>query len=231
MKPIIDTLKRKWSEYLLELIVITLGIVGAFALNNWNEARKETTLENTLLREIKLGVESDLIDLNENIENCRRVQGGQETFINWIESDQTYNDSLSSHIAATYSSTHFSSSKMPYETLKQLGMRIVKNDSLRNQIAKLYDISYPTYVQFSDLYERNLHSFLDHSSQHFNEITWDGRIIKPFNIKNLKTDNSYLFKLKTLKNINILLYSWRMEIAKTEIEITLKLLNARLKEE
>ena len=68
-------------------------------------------------------------------------------------------------------------------------------------------------------------SLVENSAQHFNELTWDGRIIKPYNIKNLKNDNSYIFRLKTLRNINILLYSWR-----TEIEITLELLNAILKE-
>lgn len=49
MKKLLQTLKEKWAEYLLEILVITIGILGAFALNNWNESRKAEIAEKQLL--------------------------------------------------------------------------------------------------------------------------------------------------------------------------------------
>jgi len=52
MKKILKHLKKDWYKYTLEIIVITFGILLAFALNNWNEDRKNEKLEAAFLSDI-----------------------------------------------------------------------------------------------------------------------------------------------------------------------------------
>lgn len=63
MKRILTTLKAKWPEYLLEIFVITIGILGAFTLNNWNESRKDNQREKSYLEGLLSDFQNDSLDL------------------------------------------------------------------------------------------------------------------------------------------------------------------------
>ena len=67
MKRILETLKRKWPEYLLEIFVITIGILVAFALNNWNDERHDKRQETQYL----LALNEDILRLKSELEITR----------------------------------------------------------------------------------------------------------------------------------------------------------------
>jgi uncharacterized protein DUF6090 len=67
---IIKTLKGKWPEYLFEIIVLTVGIFGAFLLNNWNENQKKVEQEQITLKNLSAELKLNLIQLDEKISTC-----------------------------------------------------------------------------------------------------------------------------------------------------------------
>ena len=59
MKTIIAHLKENWIKYGFEALVVTIGILGAFTLNNWNENLKERKKEKILLQQLKEDFETN----------------------------------------------------------------------------------------------------------------------------------------------------------------------------
>jgi len=60
MRKILNHLATDWYKYLLELIVITAGVIGAFALNNWNEDRLARIEEQEIYRNLKTDFENSV---------------------------------------------------------------------------------------------------------------------------------------------------------------------------
>ena len=54
MQKIIKHLKENWIRHGFETLVVTIGILGAFTLNNWNEDRKDRLMEKEFLRDINI---------------------------------------------------------------------------------------------------------------------------------------------------------------------------------
>lgn len=104
MKRILTTLKEKWPEYLLEIFVITIGILGAFALNSWNEKRDQRIKESSILREINFEFEKN----RELFDEVKQWHLRGEKSSKWLLdkfpfTSATNQDSLVFHFVRTFS--------------------------------------------------------------------------------------------------------------------------------
>ena len=135
MKRLLTTLSQKWPEYLLEMIVITAGVLGAFALNNWNEHRLERQEEVKMLISVKKDLENTILEFEylnghrENILQCTRE------LLKLSNTDDLQNEVLDSLLAITFNRPTFNNKQGAIDLLFTSGkINLVKNDAIREQL-------------------------------------------------------------------------------------------------
>jgi hypothetical protein len=155
MKRIGTTLKEKWPEYILEILVITIGILGAFALNSWNEESNREEAELKILKEIKSNLELDLIDLNgnrkghfENLKVLDSLKRAQEL--------QLTNEQVAINFYSAFRDYIYTPQRSAIETLRAKGVDLISDDSLRIDILRLYDFYTASLVKIEEGYQPSL---------------------------------------------------------------------------
>lgn len=149
MKKILETLRRKWAEYLLEILVIVIGILGAFTLDSWNEARNDHNLEKKLLIELNSNLKTNIKTLKTSIDSYSEDIRGIDIILNHFQNSNT-NDSLRLfYLRAIYVET-LDLSYSTFETLKAIGFDIFRNDQIRLSTIELYEVTYAHHIKEVD---------------------------------------------------------------------------------
>ncbi len=133
-------------EYLLEVLVIMIGILGAFALNNWNDRRKNRTLEKEVLKEIALNIQTNIDFIQETMMLHEKWSNSSEIMLEAVREKHTWNDTLKYHVRAAIVSRVPTISFSAYESLKNRGVDIVHSSVLRTKIIDLYETNYNNLV-------------------------------------------------------------------------------------
>ena len=141
MKKILETLKRKWAEYLLEIIVLIIGILGAYSLNNWNETRKNKTTEIKIYKEIQDDLLVTYIDLKSDFDNHLFFLKRTRIVRDQMMYKKEYTDSISYFLSTMDKGFQLFPKTTGFETLKSLGLGTLSNDSLRQSITNLFQLT------------------------------------------------------------------------------------------
>lgn len=213
MKRIFSTLSDKWPEYLLEILVITIGILGAFALNNWNENRKSENTEVKYLKELR----------NDLVETSTEINSDRELHLLALESSiicrdfmlfgEVYHDSLTGHFQKIRWDAQIYPKASAYESIKASGIDIITNDSIRIKITTFYQVILQDLIdlgRFQQGAQNFLNSFSPYEYKHFklnseplaSGLFPDSHVsFKLYNkdlvdLKALKADHEYLQKIQ-----------------------------------
>lgn len=85
---ILKHLKSDWFRYGFETIAVIIGILAAFALDNWNRERKDREEELAYLKRYYLDLKQDSIYLNQNILTASLAQDSIKNFLNLLPQEQ-----------------------------------------------------------------------------------------------------------------------------------------------
>ena len=141
-----------WKKLGFEFLSIFIAVISAFALNNWNENRRDNEAADKILAEISNGLEKDIEDLRINKRGHEDGILACKFWRNLLEGREVNLDTLSMHyfnLTRDYISIQNISG---YETLKSRGLELIKDDSLRLEIITLYEYDYSILKKFEEEY-------------------------------------------------------------------------------
>ncbi len=134
---------EKYFKYAIgEIILVVIGILIALQINDWNQNRKENIIENKILVEISNGLIEDLIDIKANMRSHRAGVKACKYYHDMFTNKQVQTDSIKYYYKFLTMGYISIQNKSGYESLKSRGLEIIKDDSLRIEIIKLYEQDY-----------------------------------------------------------------------------------------
>jgi hypothetical protein len=136
--------ENKFSRYIVyalgEILLVVVGILIALQINIWNENRKKEILELSLLKEMKSNLMSDISDIEENIYFAENGIKSANIILKSFENNFPYNDSLNKYYGKVPMTPKFFMTENAYNSINNVGIRTIKNDSLRQAITNHYQI-------------------------------------------------------------------------------------------
>ena len=199
----------KYFKYAIgEIALVVIGILIALSINNWNENKKDRKLE----KEFLIGLQETLqIDLERNLYSQKinkEAVNSMHFLIKRMEENSPYNDSLKYHFGAMSQFHFWDLSESVFESLKAKGLDLITNNNLRDSLALAYG-NHNKSINYAGF---RYHDHIDHAIFNiFNtrfEKVWGGAdseikvYMEPLNYEALKSDQEFLFFLKSLPNIH-----------------------------
>jgi len=156
-----------------EILLVVIGILIALQINNWNEHRKVQKQEIQIYKELK----SDLLQTKKEILNTvtkhKEIIKSTQNLIYDIIKKESYSRATYSRFTSSSDDFQIIPKTSAFESLKNIGVQILSNDSLR--------------IRITDLYQLDLKRFDDELGDKNSELSI-GNLLFPYQDKYLFAD-------------------------------------------
>ena len=217
-----DNKPKKYLRYAVgEILLVTIGILLALQINNWNNSRIQKELEIKLLQSFIENLELDLQDLKLNYKLHRRSYHSTVIILAQLDQGIAYHDSLSFHFGNSFMTTFFVNSTGAYESLKSVGLNLISKQDLREAIFQLYEVSYKNVIIVQESIANDIETahktilnsrFREYWTYDFESPEIEGAII-PLDFEKLRTDQEFLYFYRSIANFNKYLNTYSLKPA------------------
>ncbi|KOY86548.1 hypothetical protein AD998_10685 [bacterium 336/3] len=184
-------LRSRWYDLAIQVIAISLSITLSFNLNQYQEHIKNQKLEKFYLKQILFDLESDIKELEGDIESYVFVRNGLSFFRKYNWQENKYPDSVKIYSQVFFRSTYPLINNNAFETLKSTGkLDIISNKLILEQLVRIHQEHVPSLLASLDFY-----------------IDYKKNIVMPYIYENLEVTKEYpsgdLIKLIQKPNFKI----------------------------
>jgi len=216
--------ENKTTKYLLyaigEIILVVIGILIALQINTWNQNRINANEELEILNSLKAGLKKDQADILYNKKYFAESIIAANKVIEALENDLRYNDSIPIYLGRMMRPMKFLHSTSAFETLKSKGIGFIRNTELRDEIIRVFDSRYTFFLGEETRHLEELHRGLEEifptriEESYVFDLNAEGLNPKlvPINYESLKTDQEFLYYIKSFKNRIIVITDYHYKI-------------------
>lgn len=191
-----------------EIMLVVIGILIALQVNNVNEKRKEAVFEHKVLHEIQVGIQQNIAYLNRGIRQNERAINSCRILLDHFEQNLPYNDSLDRYFSFSLQRFYPSLDNNAYEGLKTYGMHLIRNDSIRDMLGRIYEWKYIEIL--NQRQEEYFFGTIAPLLTDWFESYQVGGTMKPYNYYALKESKKYKHILRTLiSNLELQNQLWK----------------------
>lgn len=138
-----ETLKDILKKYVLEVVIIFVGISMSFLFDEWRENRKDEETARKNLIFLQSNLVQDTLVLTGMIDIGKASVHSINKLI-YFKQDAEITDSINAHIDKAAGYLDFKSNQMAYEEIKQTGhTSLIKNDTLKRSFLSYYTLIAP----------------------------------------------------------------------------------------
>ena len=135
---------RKYLLYAIgEILLVMIGILLALQVNNWNEFRKDRITEARIIEQLKENLVLNIEKLESQISRKQNSDFSSQVILSAIDNKQPYIDTLEAHFGWGLSIENPGPlSSAGYESFKNVGVEIIQNKALIQEIIYLFEDTY-----------------------------------------------------------------------------------------